>query len=143
MAKKKSESTTAENTTPTDAPKAEKPTQAEAVKQAIAAGKGLPSDGVKFIKETFGMELTNSTFSTVKTKLNKGSGTSSGKRGRPPGPAKAAAPTSKPASASVAVPTNGKPHGTSGPAELAWAVKQLVKQYGVETVKSMADVFAS
>ncbi|WP_439623879.1 hypothetical protein [Gemmata sp.] len=103
----------------------------------------MPSDGVKYVKDTFDMELTNGAFSTLKTKINKGAGTSPGKRGRPPGPAKAPAATSKPAATRAAAPANGKPHGTSGPVELAWAVKQLVKQYGVESVKSMADVFAS
>ncbi|MCE9567128.1 MAG: hypothetical protein K8U57_34430 [Planctomycetes bacterium] len=142
MAKQKPESST---TTP-DAPKPDKITQSEAVKRAVAAGKGQPTEGVQYIKDNFKMEMTNQSFSTVKSKLNKGTGTT-GKRGRPPGPAKAPAPApaSKPASASTPAHTNGKPTTTKtgDPAELALAVKNLVAQYGVETVKAMADVFAS
>ena len=142
MTKQKPESST---TTP-DAPKADKLTQSEAVKRAIAAGKDQPSDGVQYIKDNFKMELSNHVFSTVKSKLNKG-GVTTGKRGRPSGPAKtpAPAPVSKPASVSTPAHTNGKPitAKTGDPAELAHAVKLLVAQYGVDSVKAMADVFAS
>ncbi|MBA4190016.1 MAG: hypothetical protein C0467_18685 [Planctomycetaceae bacterium] len=75
------------------------------------------------------MELTNHVFSTVKSKPNKGTGTT-GKGGRPPGPAKATAPApvSKPASASTPAHSNGKPTATKtgDPAELALTVKLLV-----------------
>ena len=69
-------------------PKAEgKITQREAVTQALAAGKELPPDGVKFIKDTFGMEMTNGNFSTLKSQIKKAAGESKprGKPGRPAG----------------------------------------------------------
>jgi hypothetical protein len=136
MAKQKTESAAPV----TETPKTEKITQSEAVMRAVAAGKDQPSDGVQYVKDHFNLEMTNQTFSTVKSKLNKAAGTTS-KRGRPAGPAKA----SQPASATAPAHMNGKPTTakTGNPAELASAVKQLVAQYGVENVKAMADVFAS
>jgi hypothetical protein len=49
-------------------------TQKEAVKQAIAAGKDSPTDGVPYIKEKFGITLNNGAFSTIKSQLKKASG---------------------------------------------------------------------
>lgn len=43
-----------------------KMTQREAVKQALAAGKELPPDGVKFVKDTFNIQ----SFSTLKQQIN-------------------------------------------------------------------------
>jgi hypothetical protein len=131
MAKTTTES--AATTAPT-----EKLTQKEAVKRALAAGKNRPSDGVEFIKNTFGMELTKGGFSTLKTHLKKTNGTTGGsgkRRGRPAGSSSAAA-------LALAVP-NGKPHkASSNPADLARAVKHLVAEYGVEAVSDMTKVFA-
>ena len=66
---------------------AKKVTQREAVTQALAAGKELPPDGVKFVKDTFGMELSNQSFSTLKSQIKKKAGTSTPARkpGRPAG----------------------------------------------------------
>ncbi len=132
----------AANPTTTAAPTAEKLTQKEAVQRAIAAGKDQPSDGISYIKDKFRMELTKQAFSTLKTHLKK-AGETPAKRGRPSGSVKAPTPSSKPASATTAAHANGKPHKAGDPAELALAVKHLIAQYGVESVKSMADVFAS
>jgi hypothetical protein len=83
---------------------------------------------VAFVKENFGMTLSNQAFSTLKSQLKSG--------GRKP-----AKPQPKPAQAKpAATPANGKYHGN--PAELARAVKALVHQHGAEAVVEMAKVFA-
>ncbi len=114
---------------------AEKITQRVAVQRALAAGKDVPADGVSYVKEQFGMTLTNQGFSTLKSQINKAVGTSksAGKRGRP------ALSKAMPA-AKAAVKPSANGHGN--PADLARAVKQLVSEYGVEAVKGMAEVFA-
>ncbi len=142
MSKQKPAPVAAATPTTTGTPATEKLTQKEAVKRAIAAGSDQPGDGIKYVKDKFDMDLSKSAFSTLKTMLKNDSVTPA-KRGRPSGSAKALTSASKRASASTAVHANGKPHMANDPAELARVVKQLVTQYGVESVKSMADVFAS
>jgi hypothetical protein len=124
VAKLKPESTeTAPNTTP------EKITQRQAVERALAAGKDLPSEGVSFVKDTFGMTLSNQAFSTLKSQIKSGA--------RKP----ARTQSKSVASPAVATPsTNGKHRGDA--VELARAVKQLVQQHGAEAVAEMAKVFA-
>ena len=109
-------------------------TQKEAVKQAIAAGKDQPKDGVAYVKETFGMELSTGGFSTLKTQL-KSAGKTPGKkkRGRPAG-VSTSAPTPAPKKASM----NGH---MANPADLARGVKSLVEQFGAAAVTDMAKVF--
>ena len=132
MAKSKAAEAPAE---PAAAPE-KKITQREAVRQALAAGKELPPDGVKFVKDTFNIQLNNQSFSTLKSQIKKAAeGDATPKKpGRPAGSANVAV-AHKPA---VSAPT-GK---ATNPAELAQAVKELVAAHGAETVKAMADVFA-
>jgi hypothetical protein len=110
---------------------AEKPTQKEAVKQALAAGKDQPADGVAFVKEQFGITINNGAFSTLKSQIKKASGAKPSGGGRKPGSA-----ASKPTGPGVV--GNGK----ANPADLARSVKALVSQYGAEAVRDMASVFA-
>ena len=106
----------------------EKITQKEAVQRAIAAGYGMPKEGVVYIQATFGMELSTQAFSTLKTQLKGGSGTKGKKRGRPA----------------------GSVNGTSAPPkskgtdliDLARQVKSLVSEHGASAVKGMVDVFS-
>ena len=107
----------------------EKITQKEAVKRAIAAGKDQPKEGVAFIKDTFGMELSPGAFSTLKTLLKSGAKVSGKKRGRPASTTPTARPT-----------TIG--NGKTNAAELARGVKALVAQHGADAVAEMARVFA-
>lgn len=117
MAKPKPE-TNSETTT-------EKVTQRVAVQRALEAGKDQPTAGVAFVKETFGMTLSNQAFSTLKSQIKSG--------GRKP-----SKPQLKPA---VATPSaNGKHHGD--PVELARAVKLLVQKHGADAVTEMAKLFA-
>jgi hypothetical protein len=113
---------------------AEKITQKEAVKRAIAAGKDSPGDGVAYVKDQFGITLNNGAFSTIKSQLKKASGATT--RGRKPGrPAASANGVAR----TGGMTSSGK---TPNPADLARGVKLLVSQYGAEAVKSMAEVFA-
>jgi hypothetical protein len=115
----------ADTTVPT-----EQITQREAVKRALAAGNVKPADGVAYVLANFKMQLTNQSFSTLKSQLKKAAGTSE--------PSDLSHP-----SANGSAPSSG---GTSvkavNPAELARGVKQLVAAFGAEAVKQMVDVFA-
>lgn len=136
MAKKKDAEPTTE--TVPEAP-AEKMTQREAVEKALNAGKESPAEGVPYVLKEFDITLSNQAFSTIKSKIKNGGSTvkPAGKRGRPAGSSNAAAngtaaskPASSPATASA-----------GSPAELAQAVKALVKQHGAVAIKQMVDVF--
>ena len=143
MAKKKDAASTAD--TGPEAP-AEKITQRVAVERALAAGKDTPTEGVAFVKEQFDITLNNGAFSTIKSQLKQAGGTtkSAGKRGRPAGSANGngAAHTTANGSAPVRTGSASTAAVATNPAELAQAVKALVKQHGVETIKNMVDVFA-
>lgn len=110
----------------------DQPTKADAVRQAIAEGKDAPQEGVAYIKEKFGLDITAQQFSTYKSIAKKkaagGSGTSSG-RG-PGGRRKAVRSTAGTGS-----------NGTGSAADLARQVKSLVDAYGAGQVKSMVEVF--
>ena len=103
-------------------------TQKEAVKQAIAAGKDSPPDGVAFVKEQFGITLNNGAFSTLKSQLKNASGATPSRRGRKPGRV-----ASKPA--------GHVGNGKATPADLARAVKGLIATYGAVAVSDMVAVF--
>jgi hypothetical protein len=91
-------------------------TKTEAVRKAIAAGVDKPTDGVIYVKEKFGVEVTPSQFSTYKSLAKlKGAG-SHGKTAR-----------------------NG--HGSPGMATSIEAIKTLVDDLGVEEVVSIARLF--
>ena len=99
-----------------------KVTQKEAVKQAIAAGKDTPAEGVVYVKDQFGMELSNQAFSILKSQLKSKSSAGTARRGRPP-----ASAAHSPANGSMA-------------SSIA-AIKKLVDQLGVDDVKAIAEVF--
>ena len=100
----------------------------EAVRQALAAGKDMPSAGVAWIKETLGVEVTNQQFSSYKTQEKaKGSAASS-----------KAVPV--PVASNGAVHRNGSVgHGLS--LDAAKQVKELVGKFGAKTVKELAELF--
>lgn len=113
-------------------PEAAAPTisKSDAIRAAVKAGKNSPSEGVAWIKETYGLDVTTGTFSTTKTQDKKKAGEST---------------AVKTLNASGAVKTAGNVTGNgkaSGDAvHLAQSVKSLVDQYGAEAVKGMASVF--
>lgn len=126
MAKKKQAE--AEEATATGTPPGEEISKAEAVRRAVAKGYDKPAKGVKYILDEFGIEITPQTFSATKSQQR----TREEKKAGPEGV------TAQPMSTS----SHGRTNGTSGSAELARAVKQLVQRYGAAEVKGMADVFA-
>jgi hypothetical protein len=95
-------------------------TQRAAVKRALAAGKETPSEGVAYIKERFGITLTNPTFSTIKCQIKK-----------------AAHPRAMPISAAARTT-----RGAAITIDLARQVKELVERYGADSVKELVAVFA-
>lgn len=114
---------------------AEKPTQKDAVKAALAAGKVLPTEGVAFVQEKFGITLNNAAFSTLKTQLKKASGAT---------PAKAK-PGRKPGRPSTNGPVVAAAHvgnGKANPADLVRGLKGLIATFGVGVVKEMAEALA-
>jgi hypothetical protein len=127
MSKKTASASQSESTTAS----IERITQKEAVKRAIAAGKASPTEGVVYIKATFGMDLNTGAFSTLKTLLKKTGAPA--KRGRRPGAKAAATPSGSFAG-------NGRKTGNA--VDLARSVKVLVEQHGAEAVADMAKVFA-
>jgi hypothetical protein len=103
------------------------PTKAHAVREALKDGIDTPQDGVAYVKEKFGLDITAQQFSTYKSieKSNKKKkkGDESG-----PAPARRSQPLKVPATA-------------SNPADLARQVKGLVQQYGAAAVSDMVAVF--
>lgn len=130
MAKKKAdaEETTAGEATPAvEVLAGEKMSKKEAVQAALKAGKTKPIDGVNWIREKYGIQVTTAMFSSYKSAEG---GASKSSKIKVPAAAKSGA---------VPVPsTNGE---APDPAKLARAVKELVANYGSKAVADMAKVF--
>ena len=125
MAKKKS---TSEAPAAEGQQQQEKLTQKQAVQRALDAGKDSPAEGVAYVKENFGIALSNQAFSTLKSQLKRASGQGgSGRRGR---------------GASGGRPTSGAANGRANPADLARTLKQLMATYGAPAVSDMLAVLA-
>jgi hypothetical protein len=90
-------------------------TQAEAVRQAVEAGKTMPQDGVAYIKEKFGIAMKPQVFSTNKSILKKRTNGSTSTRGASRG-------------------------GLTIRIDDVVAVKELVRQHGAAGVKKLVDV---
>ena len=127
MAKKKAAEPTVETPAEETAP-SEKITQRVAVQKALDEGNELPVDGVPYVKEKFGITLSNQAFSTIKSKI-----TTAGKKAK------------STAKASVAVPaaarTTSPANGTIGVAGQVEAIKALCDKLGADQVISIAKLF--
>jgi hypothetical protein len=93
----------------------------------------MPQEGVAYIKEEFGLDISAQMFSSYKSQQGKKNGTARGRRGRPP--------------RTVATSTGGtssqrNSSGGSGAAELARQVKALVTRYGAAEVSDMLAVLS-
>lgn len=111
----------------------DQPTKADAVRQAITEGKEVPQEGVAYIKEKFGLDITPQQFSTYKSIAKKkaaGSGTGVGNGRRGGGRRK-----------TVRTAVDAGSNGMGNAADLARQVKSLVDAYGAGQVKSMVEVF--
>lgn len=135
MAKKPAETETA-------VPAAETVTKTEAVRRAIADGVDSPAEGAAYIKDKFGLDITNQQFSTYKSIAKKKSGVAPARRGPKPGrKITGVENVLKPREAAP----NGHREGNGkavNAADLARAVKQLVSEYGADAVREMTSVFA-
>ena len=127
MAKKKTAEPTTE--TPAEEAPAGKVTQRVAVEKALAEGNELPVDGVPFVRKEFGITLSNSAFSTIKSKIN-----NAGKKAKPKA---AKAPVAVPAAARSTSPANGST-GVAGQVE---AIKALCDELGADQVITIAKLF--
>lgn len=107
---------------------AAKISKADAVRKAVAAGKDNPTEGSSFIKAEFGLDITPAVFSTYKTADKKR--------------ALGGACVAKDRKTRAGAEPTGQRVGNGGPVDLVRQVKELVDQYGVATVKEIADVFA-
>lgn len=100
-------------------------TKTAAVLAAISEGVDTPSQGVGYVKEKFGVEVTPQQFSIIKSQAKKKAGSGGGSRGGP----------------ERVVRSSSSRNGAQA-ADLARQVKQLVDEYGADAVRGMAEVFA-
>lgn len=108
-------------------------TKMEAVRRALAEGKVSTSDGVAFVKATFGIDMTPKHFSTYQSKLRLG-GRKSKKR-RKPGPKPVAA-----ARKGSAAPTPVVTRDSRIALDALRQVQALCDAYGADTVKKLVDL---
>ena len=133
MAKKKADAATTENGEAA-APVEKKITQRVAVTETLDSGIESPTEGVAYIKDKYGIEMTTQGFSTLKTQIRKASGGGSTKK------AARASLTSKKA-APVAAATKASAHA-AGVAQGVETIKGLCQQMGVDQVVHIAQLFA-
>jgi hypothetical protein len=133
MPKKSAKPKAAAPASPETAAPAPTITKAEAVRQALAAGKDSPSDGTGFIKSNYGIEITSQMFSSYKAQqkardAKQSGGAPAAKRGRKP----------KAAVEGYLAPPPRK--GESTLLDAMEAMKPLVASLGVEQVKRIAEL---
>jgi hypothetical protein len=115
-------------------------TKSEAVRRALADGVDQPADGVAYIRDNFGVEISPTHFSAVKsTEGKKGEAAPKGKPGRKP---KAAAP-SQAVEGYLAPPPKSRAVDEETDLLAAMeAMKPLVAALGADKVKRIADLLS-
>lgn len=112
--------------------------KAEAVRQALAAGKDSPADGTGYIKSAYGIDMEKQAFSSYKAQAKareaKQSGGTTAKPGRKP---KASPAELRPEPA----PQAKSAHFSGGMIGDLAAIKALVEKLGVEEVQQIAKLF--
>jgi hypothetical protein len=98
-----------------------------AVKAAIAEGVDKPADGVSYVKEKFGVDITAQYFSIIKSQAKLKTGKKPSRTGKPSAAISPA--TSTPSS-------NGKHNVATSLA----TIKKLVDELGVDQVKEIAEM---
>jgi len=98
----------------------------DAVKAAIAEGVDKPADGVAYVKEKFGVDITAQYFSIIKSHAKLKGGKKSSRKVRS---SAAVSPASAPSS-------NGKHNVATSLA----TIKKLVDELGVDQVKEIAEM---
>ncbi len=113
--------------------------QTDAARAALDAGYEKPAEAVKYIMDTFGIEMNPQYFSAIKTRTRGSAGEAKkaepAKRGRKP---KAAAPVAvkAPAPAKATPAANGE----SDLLESLETLKPLIASMGAEKVKRLVDL---
>jgi hypothetical protein len=106
--------------------------KSEAARQALAAGFEGPEEATDFIKKTFGIEMSRSHFSAVKSQIK-------AKAEAPPAPK--GKPGRKPRATVEGIFTPPpKPSSEGALLEAMEAMKPLVASLGVEKVKRIAEL---
>ncbi|WP_422923488.1 hypothetical protein [Singulisphaera sp. PoT] len=110
--------------------------KAEAVRRAVAAGKGAPGDGVAFIKDEYGIEMDNKTFS-----LNKAQQKSREAKREATGKG-APAPQVVPGTPieGILTPPKLTPGADGTLIDVLEQMKPLIAQYGADQVKRIVDL---
>ena len=108
---------------------------ADAVRAALAEGLQKPAEGVPYIKEKFGLDVTNQQFSSYKSQENA--------RQQEKAVETPSREEARPASATPIAPVAGATgRGPAGLAVSVEAIKTLVDQLGVDQVVAIAKLFA-
>jgi hypothetical protein len=105
-------------------------TKTEAVRRALADGVDQPADGVAYIRDNFGLEISPTHFSAVKSTEGKKSEKPKGKPGRKP----------KAAVEGYHAPPQPASSGNSELLDAMEAMKPLVASLGKEQVKRIVDL---
>jgi hypothetical protein len=113
-------------------------TKAQAMDAALAAGAGMPADGVAYVREHFGLDVSNKQFSTHKSLVRQKAAIDARDKLGKPATAVAATPA---ISARFEQPAKSAAKGPASPAELARTIKALVADHGAGAVGEMLDVF--
>jgi hypothetical protein len=108
-------------------------TKADAVRAALAKGIGNPTDGVKYIKLTFGVDMPKQQFSVYKSEFKKRAGKGKGR-------AKAGAKKALPAANYVAPPPKARVGADADVLIAAEAIKPFVSSLGAARVKRIVDL---
>lgn len=108
-------------------------TKSEAVRRALADGVGQPGDGVAYIRDNFGLEISPTHFSAVKsTEGKKGEAAPKGKPGRKP----------KAAVDGYLAPPQPMPSGNSELLDAMEAMKPLVASLGKEQLHRIIELLS-
>lgn len=109
--------------------------KSDAVRKAVAEGWTKPAEGAMFVKTMYGIEISPSHFSNIKSTLRLGKK----RRGRPPGGKNRVKAEAQP----VPAPST-RAARTSGGIEIEAIaqVKELVNRVGAETVKKLVTMLS-
>lgn len=105
----------------------------DAVREAISQGIDSPEEGTAFVRDRFGLEVSNQYFSNIKSRMKGQQGRPKGKPGRKPG---RKGPAGKHANARKEPQANGQADVLAA----LEAIKPLVASLGAERVKRLVDV---
>ena len=119
-------------------------TKSQAMDAAMAAGADMPAEGVAYVKEHFGLEVSNKQFSTHKSMVKQMAAIDARPKSAKPLPVPKTAvakATPVPAAVEPATPPPAPVRPAASAADLARQIKSLVADHGAGAVGEMLDVF--